>query len=146
MTIPHNNYGAKYDAATGKTEPLEGERMSETLRYSSFTENGGSYMLTVQLSGGGASVGINRGDDAGRVIASIRYLADMLETGINERALTEIDSDGNFEPDYTDFPFGMMTTDEIAQLMIESEKIGDRPFVNACREVIKNRKGGALEP
>lgn len=42
--------------------------------------------------------------------------------------------------DYTQFPFEIYTTDEIAQMMIQSLAIDDKEFVAACREAIKRRK------
>jgi len=42
--------------------------------------------------------------------------------------------------DYSIFPFDSYSTDEIAGLFIDSAKVGDTEFVEACREEIQRRK------
>lgn len=42
--------------------------------------------------------------------------------------------------DYSKFPWDILTTDEIAELVIASERLHDDDFVKACVEEIKKRK------
>ncbi len=42
--------------------------------------------------------------------------------------------------DYSQFPFEMYTTDELATMLRQSVKCGDKDFTEAIREEIKRRK------
>jgi hypothetical protein len=43
--------------------------------------------------------------------------------------------------DYSSFPFGELTVDQIARLMMEEIRLnGDKDFIDACRNQIATRK------
>lgn len=47
--------------------------------------------------------------------------------------------------DYSTFPFGMYSTDEIAQMFIESVRVSDKEFAEACQEEIRCRRPTPLD-
>lgn len=50
-------------------------------------------------------------------------------------------SKGKIVADYSEFPFGMYSTEEIAQMFTDSVRVSDEEFAEACRERLKHSQG-----